>query len=1439
MGKLGRVPPECLAVPLERGDGAIAPYDILRELHAGNQSTSYLAEDRSGHTRVTLKIATAGFENQLADEFARIQALRSDRILRPFHLGANYYAAPYLEGSTLAQQLAAGAPLDAEALIHLATQLLEAVDDVHAGGYLQDHIHPGNLLLAGGQWYLLNFDFGPLDLQAGHLEYCAPERRGTLDGPVTASSDLFSVARVLETAGARQAFPLWEEFLERLGAREPMARYQTALGALSDFQAIKQADLPVVLGTTEATARLARPSMCGRQQELAHLLREHELAEIGPSRVLWLQAEPGLGKTALAQAFRRTLMARGSNVLWATLTSERTLFPVTQWAAGLLEIAPQLRDLPQADPFSNHELPALPLLNEQFFQLVDQLQSPIVLVVDDSHRAAEQVKAFARDFLTLRERGLLMCLSRSCDLPSDLVLSALDQEPTEQALLSMAGALPDKLSSRIAQWSRGNPLLAQGALRGLIESGRVLCHDGLWRIDSDGPLKLGRREAVLIKQRIADLPDDEAEVLKLVAVLGTDATIETLSRALGGPPPLRTLIARHLLQEQEGSISFTHDQLHEHALKLLTVPEKRRCHCLAAESVTSALSKAVHWHAAGLPHLALPAAREASEIGRRQGSYVDTATAIEIEIDTSASQLKDEDLAGLHMELSMLYEITGRLEKADEHHLLAQSLTQSKETKAWLCLRKASRDFMHRGDRSGLDSVHEALRLTNQAVPQSSALWLSLLKELWDLAVWMARPRFEAGSDESKHLIPEILKMGAHIQAMDTSVAHTSWYFLRLINVSRHTGYRSGLLWALDNLAAGLSHGGLNNLAERLLRLSASLQGSKPDDQILSVHLSRKGFVQMAQGRVAEAIDTLERSRASMRRAGHGWEMHVSEHLIGAVYALTGQHDLAVKAVRYSLTESLRQRDCMHYWANLELLAYTARPCPPIDKDWIPGIAVGLTVMHSALGLMAQQEGNLIEAAARHWQAAKGMAPAWRLALVGGRSATAFRRLLTKLPPQAERLRRSLFKEYERGLRRARSDAKKFVIAKPQALREKAWLHIFEGRYTLAQDTFEHSIECARGLGLHYELWHSLGEALRAADALGWKSGNWRKEWDVLSIKLGLSRQQRPAPHRSLHLLTQLERILEHGRSIALSLNPQQLFHSITQAVQAIFDHPSLGLYTIEGECLAGRHPTPSRSLIRKLLESGEAILVGAYSFEDDTETSQFGNSTLCAPIKVRGDIKALLWISHENVEGLFGEKELALADYLSVLCSTAWENIQRFELLQASRQELEAAAARKQAFFQLSGSANAELSAEGALLKTNEAWQSLELSLDWWQHQTDAIVTLANRPHHLTRAPLADGGELLSATPLPTSESHASHRRQVERLQHLQRQVHARALEPLGRLLDMLDEGAELEEASHLARLAIDSVSELIVELSPLADRSYKNDRPVYTIGRGETGAG
>lgn len=1031
MGKLGRVPPEVSATPLERGDGATAPYEILRELHAGNRSISYLAVDRSDQSESMVTVAKAGSEKALANEFAHLASLRSERILRPFHLGFNYFVAPYHHGRTLSAQLASGSKLEPAAITHLAMQLLEAVDDVHTVGRLYQHIHPGNLLLAEGQWYLLNFDFGPKDVQAGHLDFAAPERRGTLDGPVTASSDLFSVARVLEAAGARQAFPHWEEFLERLGAREPMARYQTALGALGDLQAIVRSEHPVILGLSESTARLARPSMCGRKKELELLLREQELAEIGPSRVLWLQAEGGLGKTTLAQALRRTLIARGSTLLWAGLTVEFRESPIFQWAAALLEGRPHLRKLSEAEPFVNRESAPLPLLHENFFQLLDQLPDPVVLVIDDSHRAIEQVQSFAHDFLTRLNRGLLLCLTRPCELPSDMVLSALDLEALELTLYSMAGALPAQLARQIAIWSRGNPLLAQGALRGLIESGRLLSNDGLWRAESEDTLKLGRREVALLKQRLTDLTYEETHILKLVAVLRADATLESLTLALGCPPQLDTLLERHLIQEQDGRISFTHDRLHEQAVKLLSDQEKRRYHRLAAESVTSALSQAIHWQEAGLPDRALPLARQASELGRRQARYSETANALEIEIAASSTELSAEDLGRLHIELSMLYEIMGRLKEADDHHLQAQQLTRSKETLAWLCLRKASRDFMHRGDRSGLDSVHEAMRLTNQVVPRSRAMWLSLLKESLDLLLWIVRPHFMTCSDESKHLIPDILRLGAHFQAMDTSVTRAFWYLFRSINVSRRAGYRRGLLWGLDSLASGLSHGGLNNLAERLLRLSAHLQGADPDDSVLSVHLSRKGFVQMGQGRVAEALDTLERSRAPLRRSGHEWEIHAFEHLIGAAYALTGQHELAVRSIRYSLIESIRQRDCLSYWTNLETLAYIGQPCPSIDRDWLPRISVGVTAMHSTLGLLAQQEGNLTDAARHHWQAARGLAPAWRMALVGGRSATAFRRLLAALPPQAERLRRCLFKEFARGLRRAQSDAKKFVIAKP------------------------------------------------------------------------------------------------------------------------------------------------------------------------------------------------------------------------------------------------------------------------------------------------------------------------------------------------------------------------------------------------------------------------
>jgi signal transduction histidine kinase/DNA-binding response OmpR family regulator len=98
------------------------------------------------------------------------------------------------------------------------------------------------------------------------------------------------------------------------------------------------------------------------------------------------------------------------------------------------------------------------------------------------------------------------------------------------------------------------------------------------------------------------------------------------------------------------------------------------------------------------------------------------------------------------------------------------------------------------------------------------------------------------------------------------------------------------------------------------------------------------------------------------------------------------------------------------------------------------------------------------------------------------------------------------------------------------------------------------------------------------------------------------------------------------------------------------------------------------RKLIERALEIGKAVT------QPDESRLSAAASSLCAPIFVRGAAVACLFVTHENIRGLFGADEECLADFITALAGAALENADGFARLQQLNSTLEQRVAERTA---------------------------------------------------------------------------------------------------------------------------------------------------------------
>lgn len=340
----------------------------------------------------------------------------------------------------------------------------------------------------------------------------------------------------------------------------------------------------------------------GREGEFAALLRAFHAMTGGRSRHVHVSGAAGLGKSRLLgeiAARYRTLRARVATV--GAVPSDRGL--AFSLLARVAETVGRLPGAASVSPESAAVLVRLaPALSSTFSttrdaqRLDDALtrtqalreviesvaaERHLVLMIDDLHWAdGESVSALERVADRLPPNVLLVTAARppvvlqATTTSEKVTLAPLAEEQvwTLLAGLGFEGTADEarSLPAALTRASGGSPLLVLQLVRLGLEEGWLLRNEDRILAAPGVDVERALESADPIGRRVGDVPDDEREVLRLVALAGFPVDEGLLSETTGrGVDALvAALASRGLLTTGHGAWTCTHDLIAERVLSL-------------------------------------------------------------------------------------------------------------------------------------------------------------------------------------------------------------------------------------------------------------------------------------------------------------------------------------------------------------------------------------------------------------------------------------------------------------------------------------------------------------------------------------------------------------------------------------------------------------------------------------------------------------------------------------------------------------------------------------------------------------------------------------------------------------------------------------------------------------------------------------------------------
>lgn len=915
-----------------------------------------------------------------------------------------------------------------------------------------------------------------------------------------------------------------------------------------------------------------------------------------------------------------------------------------------------------------------------------------------------------------------------------LRLPSFESEEVRALVCSMAGPLPMEAIEFITKFAEGSPFMAVAILRGLVESraleivgsvGQPPSAESSWRLAPQVWISVqsSRQAALFLARRIDLLPRDTLRVLTAGAVLGQEFDLELTATLLGfstqqAVAMLEEARLRHFAWiDAEGRIgTFIHDKLRQTLLDRLQTKERqalhRRAACLIKENDPHRVyDLAHHLSASGNYQQALPFALTAAKQASSQYS-LETAEHYYRMAERGLEAADASTRLTVATSLGSVLMRRGRYDEAAKKFEEARSLTDDRLMQARL-EGQFGELAMKRGDvKTACYALERALRLLERPVPQTFAKSLALL--LWETCVQTAHgllPRLfvkcrPTEGAEAELLAVRLYSLLAHTYFFHRDMVSAVWSHLCALNLADHYPMT-------EELAQAYSDHGL--LASMLPYFSRAVDFSAKSlairtalgcirGQAQSLHFY--GIILWTQARYAEALDKYRQAISLLQRTGDPWEMNIAlYHLACCLYRM-GDLRGAIETSRRLHKIGIEIGDMHASAISLEPWAKASGgriSTELIETAWHSAkedVHIQLKLLQAkALLLLNQGHPNqavstLVEA---HTLVRRAGQRGEYVASISSWLATALRHEADLIPAFNPRQRRVLLQHAQAMARRGLRLARLFPNNLPHALRENAVLAAIRGRTRRALRLFEESLRVAEAQGAVYEHAQTLLAKGQVGSAIGWDGAEQEVTWAQSTIhllKADMAEQQNADTSQSASELKQdtwssidrLDTLMNVGHRITSADTKEAIFAEVWNAMQTLLR----GEQCVVLECQR-KGETPfwktvaggmaeedvSRAMVSQALTSPRPIVFQPGMHEDTPDSLILSGvqSALCAPIMAHDKVIGCLCAAHYQINILFGEEEIRLAEFITKLAGAALERADGFGELQRAHKQLQARA--------------------------------------------------------------------------------------------------------------------------------------------------------------------